>query len=189
MKRILIGSIMIIQVLLSQEFSSLNHAILEVGLPNSVWKVMGFSDWDSNSLNSQKRGWFVDLGMSIPIYSTGDDYYDKSAKFSEETLGDQRIDNYDEFLMINIGLTKPIKSNIFYLGGGLTNRKQLYQYYDEFEILGGNDGKYWVNGDVDEWKVNICGGMVIKNSISKRMKYILLGFDLIPAQVNIGVGW
>jgi len=154
----------------------------DFSFPNNMW---GFYFFISNT---QKLGYYFDIRGQFYSIHSGDSYYDKSTTWSEN-FGDNRIGEETDYMMIDIGLIKNISPSIFLYGGaGNTYESNYFQYYDEYEILGGN-GRYWVNGNVSS-KLNLTGGMLIFPKDFKMLgfNHIKIGIHSSPIEISVGLG-
>lgn len=126
--------------------------------------------------------------MKIPfgLRSESDNFYDNiSVNKAENIFGDEQISTDEDWLTMNVGLTKTLFDNILLFAGlGYSDHTYYNQYYDEFEILGSN-GKYWIERKADSGINFFGGGMIVVSS----KVIVQFGASSFPSSIILGFGY
>ena len=150
---------------------------------NIPTQFLGFSVFSSNP---KKIGLYIDMKGPFAFRSDSDNFYDNiSVNKAENIFGDDKTSTDDDWLTMNLGITKTIMDNILmYVGAGYSDHTEYNQYYDEYEILGSN-GKYWIEKKVDS-RVNFFGGCMIVLSNKVILQF---GVSSFPKSLILGFGY
>jgi len=98
-------------------------------------------------------------------------------------FGDSLINSARTYKTVDAGLQARLSHRTTaYLGLGVTETRHLYQFLDDFRILGRN-GQYWVEHEVD-YGINVNGGVYLRVA---GPLYGQIGFNTNPRGLDLGV--
>ena len=149
-------------------------------IPN---QFLGFSIFSTHPRNI---GLYLDMKGPFGFRSESDDFYENiSVNKAENIFGDSKISTDDDWLTMNIGITKVILNKmLLFIGAGYSDNTHYNQYYDEYEILGSN-GKYWIERKSNSG-VNFFGGSMFIVSDKIILQF---GASSFPSSLILGIGY
>lgn len=142
------------------------------------------------NIKPKNIGFYIDVKTGLPIRGgyEDEDFYDNiSVNKAENIFNDELLKKDDNWLSINIGITKILMEYVsLYFGGGIAVFSAFRQYYDTFEILG-TYGKYWIEDkSKSSIRPNILSGLII---VVDPNWFLQIGGEIQPPGVTIGLGY
>ncbi|HPU85271.1 MAG TPA: hypothetical protein PLE60_08035 [Candidatus Latescibacteria bacterium] len=112
-----------------------------------------------------------------------DTYENISVREAVYEFGDSLINSARTHKTVDAGLRARLSyRTTAYLGLGVTETRHLYQFLDDFRILGRN-GQYWVEHEVD-YGINVNGGVFLRVAGPLHGQ---IGFNTNPRGLDLGV--
>lgn len=105
---------------------------------------------------------YADIKVSTNFYRIWQDTYENiTVREAVHEFGDSLINSDRTYKTVDGGLIARFsRGTSAYLGLGITETRQLYQFQDDYLILGKN-GRYWVENRVD-YGVNFQAGLFLR---------------------------
>ena len=136
----------------------------------------------TGKINPNFIGWFAEFrgGFGMPREVE----YDSTAKWIEQSLGYSIIEEKNMYSSYLLGITYLVNPTIVaYLGLGMTKLINYNRYSEPF-----NDGKYWIEDDMEHETITSFTAGIILNKIKFRNNlFLTTSLSILSSPFNFGI--